>query len=43
VRPENHDEFERYIVSAYPYYFAVGTIMVGTQLNLASILYELLV
>jgi oligosaccharyltransferase complex subunit beta len=29
VRPFRHDEYERFIVSAFPYYSAVGVVMVG--------------
>ena len=29
VRPFRHDEYERFILSAYPYYSAVGVVMVG--------------
>ena len=29
VRPFRHDEYERFIVSAYPYYASAGSLMVA--------------
>lgn len=29
IRPYRHNEFERYLLAAYPYYISVGSMMIG--------------
>ena len=40
VRPLRHDQYERFIISAYPYYFSAFSMMAGVGLLSFAVLYH---